>query len=130
MLTVVRHAGWTENLVIFQTTFLTSLQALLYPQESNSGGPWVWGVSKSYTGDRGLGQHCECTSSTCMCSNGRHGVNGKPHQHQPHIISDPNSITIDNFGAFQETAGTTSSDQNKYTIHKENITREKAKGAK
>ena len=43
---VGRHAGWTENLSGFQGPFQTSQQALTDPQESNSGGPWVWGVSK------------------------------------------------------------------------------------
>ena len=106
--TVGRHAGWTENLPGFQGPFRTSLQALPGPQESNSSGPWVWGVRKSHTGDRGPIQHCGCAAITRMCSNGRHGGNGKPHQYQPQIISDPNSITRDNFGAFQATAGTTS----------------------
>ena len=112
----------------FQRPFRTNLQALPDPQESKSSGPWVWGIGKSYTGDRILGQHSGCATSTRMCSNGRQGGNGEPHQHQPHIIAEPNSSTRDNFGAFQATAGTTSPYQSKYTIHKENRTRSKNQG--
>ena len=43
-------------------------------------------------------------------------------KHQPHIISEPNSITRDNYGAFQANADTTSPYKNKDTIHKENNT--------
>ena len=92
-----RHAGWTENLAGFQGPFCTSLQALPDPQYSNISGPWVWDVIKSYTGDRGPSQHCGCAASTRMCSNGRQVGNGEPHQHQPHIISEPNSSTRDDF---------------------------------
>ena len=78
---VVRHAGWTENLAGFQTPFHTSLQELRDPQESNSSSPWVWGVIKSYTGDRDPSQNCRWAASTRMFINGIQGGNGKPHQH-------------------------------------------------
>ena len=55
-----------------------------------------------------------------MCSNGRQGGNGEPRHHQPNIISEPNSITRENVSALQATAGTTSPEQNKDTIHTEN----------
>ena len=120
---MVRHAGWTGNLAGFQGPSCTSLQALPDPQESDSSGPRLWGVSKSYTGHRGPSQHCGYATRTRMCSNGRQGGNGEPHQQQPHIISEPNASTRNNFGAFQATAGTTSPEKNKYTTHKENSTR-------
>ena len=116
--TVGRHAGWTENLAGFQRPFRTSLQAPPDPQERNSSGPWVWGVRKSYTGDISPGQHYGCAASPRMCSNGIQGGNGKPHQHQPHTILEPNSSTRDTFGAFQATEGTTSPYQIKDTFHK------------
>ena len=127
---MVRHAGWTENLAGFQIPFRTSLQALLDPQESNSSFQWVWGFSKSYTGDRIPGQYCRCAVSTCMCSNGRQGGNGKPHQHQLHNISEPNSSTRENFGAFQATAGTTSPYQAKIPYTKRTALYQKTKDAK
>ena len=123
VLTVVRHAGWTENMAGFQGPFCISLHALLDPQESNSSGPLVWGVRKSYTGDRGPSQSCGCAARNHMCRNGRQGGNGEPYHHQPHIISEPNSTTRDNFCAFQATSGTISPEKNKETSHKENSTR-------
>ena len=66
LLTVGIHAGWPKNLAGFQGPFLTSLQALSDPKEDNIVGPWVWGVSKSYTGNGCPSQYCVCAASTHM----------------------------------------------------------------
>ena len=43
LLTVGRHAGWPKHLAGFQGPFISILS---YPQEGNSGVPWVWAGSK------------------------------------------------------------------------------------
>ena len=88
-----------------------------------------YGASENHTQETEAQVNTSDTlQALCMCSNGRQGVNGEPHQHQPHIISEPNSSTRDNLGGFQTIAGTTSPYKNKNTSHKENINRSKNQG--
>ena len=56
--------------------------------------------------------------------------NARPRQHQPHIIAEPNSITRENFGDFQATAGNTSPTTAKTPSTKRTTLDQKTKYAK